>query len=135
MEHAEIAEELGYKPQTIRKWFSEGKIEQVKRKFSDREKYLLERALEQDIWDAEQNAKDLLADAQRLAEESKDFRQIAESQVKIREKKIKLLQELGVVKKPKERKEVEEKSEGPTEINIQHELVEDEEELNEQSRD
>ena len=103
----EIAKEFGYKPQTIRKWFSQGKIEDVKRKFSDQELYNLERAIENDIWDAEQEAKEALGKAKKNARSSSEYRQVAETMMKVRKQKIKMLQELGVIQKPKERREVE----------------------------
>jgi len=120
LEYSEIAEEFNYKPQTIRRWFSEGKIEEVKRKFSDEELFKLQRTIEQDIWDAEQEAKSLLSKAQSRAEKPKEMRQIAESMLNLRKRKIDLLQELGVIQKPKERKEVEQKS---TDVTISEGVV------------
>lgn len=124
----EIAKELKVKPQTVRKYFSDDRMEDLKRKFSDQEKYKLEKALEQDIWDGEQEAKNALSQALSLAETSKDYRQVADSLMKIRQRKVDLLQELGVVKKPKERKEVTDNS---GEVVFNEELVTERQEENE----
>jgi len=106
---SEIASDINVRPQTVRNYFSEDKMEQLKRKFSDQEKYKLQRAIEQDLWDAEQNAKESLSRAKQLADSSKEYRQVAESLLKVRKEKVKLLQELGIIQKPKERKQVENK--------------------------
>jgi len=135
MEHREIAHELGYKPQTIRRWFSEGKVEDMKRKFSDQEMYKLQRAIEQDIWDAETTAKELLSNAQKYAESSSDFRQAAEAHMKVRKKKIKLLQELGVIQKPKERKEHIEKGQSDDVLERMQEAYKELEEENTDEQD
>lgn len=126
----EIADRIGVKPQTVRTYFADADNEKFKRFYSDQELFKLEQALEQDIKDGEQLANNLLARAiQHENADDKTFLRASDQALKIRERKVKLLQELGIKEKPKERKEVEEK--GPAEITINEAVIEDMEELEE----
>lgn len=107
MNDKEIGSELGVMPQTVRRYFSQDSMERFKRKFSDMEKFRLQRMIEQDLGDAVSTSMQSLAKAKQEAETSNEYRKVAESALKIREKKIDLLQELQVLEKPKERSKVE----------------------------
>jgi DNA-binding transcriptional regulator LsrR (DeoR family) len=112
MKTREIASEVGVKPQTVRTYFSEDSMERFKRKFSDMEKFKLQRLIEQDLSDAESIAKEALGQAKRQAEDSSDYRQIAEAALKIRQRKVDLLQELGIIDKQPDKEIHEEKGGG-----------------------
>lgn len=107
LDNREIAEKLGVSKNTIDNYFSSPEMEQLVRHYTDQEKYALQRTVEQDIHDAENEAKDALAEAKRLADSSRAYRQYAAKRMEVAEKKVKLLQEIGVYQKPAENKKVE----------------------------
>lgn len=115
MKTREIASEVGVKPQTVRTYFSEDSMERFKRKFSDMEKFKLQRLIEQDLSDAESIANEALGEAKRQAEDSSDYRQVAEAALKIRQRKVDLLQELGIIEKTTD-KEVHKDNSGGDEV-------------------
>jgi len=127
MECPEIAEELGVKAQTVRSYFTEEEMEKFKRIFSDQEKFKLQRMLEQQIYDLEQEAKQHIRKGAKHPEASAaDKIRAGKELMNIPKKKINLLQELSIVQKPKERKEVTENS---GEVVFNEEVVESREEL------
>jgi DNA-binding transcriptional regulator LsrR (DeoR family) len=99
MDNHSIADELGLAEKTIRNYFSSSEMEQFKRFYSDQELFQLQQAIENDLRDAEAIAKEALGEAKRQAEDSSDYRQVAEAALKIRQRKISMLQELGVIDK------------------------------------
>lgn len=107
MNYQEISDEIGVSYSTVRKYFADDQIEQLKRHFSDQQLFRLQRKLEQQVKDAENIAHDCVGKAKQLADSSRAYNKTAKTALEIPEKKIKLLQELGVVQKPKERKQVE----------------------------
>jgi len=119
--NSEIADKLNLSTGTVENYFSDPEMQQFKRFYSDMEKFRLQQAIEKDLSDAELIAKEALGQAKKMADDSSDYRQVAEAALKIRERKINLLQELGILEKPTERKKVE--SEADTD-ELREELVE-----------
>jgi DNA-binding transcriptional regulator LsrR (DeoR family) len=117
----EIASRLGVSLPTIERYFSSSENEKFKRFYSDQGIFNLQKSIEQDLSDAESIAKEALGEAKKRAEDSSDYRQVAEAALKIRERKINLLQELNILEKPTEKKKVE--SEADTD-ELRQELVE-----------
>jgi len=111
MSVSEISKHIGVAEGTVRNYFASDQMEQFKRFYSDQELFELQQSLEQDVQDGNKLANNLLARAIQHdeAKPSTLLRASKEAQ-KIRQRKIKMLQELGIVQKPKERKEIEEKS-------------------------
>jgi len=109
----EIASILGLTEGTVQNYFSEAESKKYKRFYSDQELFKLEQSLEQDVQDGNKLANNLLARAIQHDDASPNtlVRASKEAQ-KIRERKIDMLQELGVIQKPKERKEVTENKKG-----------------------
>lgn len=112
----EVSERMSVSYDTIRRYFSQEDMDQFKRFYSDQELFKLEQSLEQDIRDGEQLANNLLARAiQHDDADDKTFLRASDQALKIRERKVKLLQELGIKEKPKERREVKTESVDSTE--------------------
>jgi len=105
--NSEIADKLNLSTGTVENYFSDPEMQQFKRFYSDMEKFRLQQAVEKDLSDAESIAKEALGQAKKMAEDSSDYRQVAEAALKIRERKINLLQELGILEKPTEKRRVE----------------------------
>jgi len=131
MNYKEIAKEIGVKHGTIKDYFADDQIEQLKRHFSDKQIYELQRSIEQDILDSEQIAWECVGKAKELAESSRAYNKTAKTALEIPQKKIDMLQEMSVIQKPKERKEVQETS---GEITFNEEIVtkDDDDEVEEQ---
>jgi len=108
MSNRKISREIGVTEGTVENYFSDPEMEEFKRFYSDQQLYKLQQSLEQDVQDGNKLANNLLARAIQHdeAKPSTLVRASKEAQ-KIRERKISMLQELGVVQKPKERKQVE----------------------------
>jgi len=104
----EIADRLGLSTGTVENYFHEEDMQQFKRFYSDQELFKLQQSLESEVRDGYQLANNLLAKAiqDEDAEPHHKLKAAQEAQ-KIRKRQVKLLQELGVIDKPKERKEVE----------------------------
>lgn len=107
MSNREIARNIGVTESTVENYFSNSDNDKFKRFYSDQQLFKLQQSLERDIWDGEQEAKELLSDASDLVESPKEMRQLADQVMRMRKQKVKLLQQLGIIDKPKERKEVE----------------------------
>ena len=108
----EIADRIGIAEKTVRNYFSQEDMTQFKRFYSDKELWEFEQAMEQDVRDGVQLSNNLLGKAVQGARSEGDYKTMlraSDQALKIRERKIKLLQELGVLDKPKERKEITEK--------------------------
>jgi len=113
MSNREIAKHIGVTESTVENYFSESESEKFKRFYSDQELFKLQQSLEQDVQDGNKLANNLLARAIQHdeAKPSTLVRASKEAQ-KIRQRKIDMLQELGINQKPKERKEVTENKKG-----------------------
>jgi DNA-binding transcriptional regulator LsrR (DeoR family) len=113
MSTKEISKHIGVAEGTVRNYFASDEMEQFKRFYSDQQLFELEQSLEQDVQDGNKLANNLLARAIQHDDASPNtlVRASKEAQ-KIRERKIDMLQELGVIQKPKERKEVTENKKG-----------------------
>lgn len=132
MDNQSIADELGLAEKTIRNYFSSSEMERFKRFYSDQEKFKLQQAIEQDLSDAEAIAKEALGQAKKRAEDSSDYRQVAEAALKIRQRKVDLLQELGIIEKPDSS---DNEDGGVGEVNVSMELAEAYEEKQEKEEE
>jgi len=122
MSNKEIAKHIGVTESTVENYFSESESDKFKRFYSDQELFKLQQSLEQDVQDGNKLANNLLARAIQHdeAKPSTLVRAAKEAQ-KIRQRKVELLQELGIVDKPTEKRKVE--SEADTD-ELRQELVE-----------
>jgi len=122
MSNREIAKHIGVTESTVENYFSESESEKFKRFYSDQELFKLQQSLEQDVQDGNKLANNLLARAIQHdeAKPSTLVRAAKEAQ-KIRQRKVELLQELGILEKPTEKRKVE--SEADTD-ELRQELVE-----------
>jgi len=122
MSNREIAKHIGVTESTVENYFSESESDKFKRFYSDQELFKLQQSLEQDVQDGNKLANNLLARAIQHdeAKPSTLVRAAKEAQ-KIRQRKVELLQELGILEKPTEKKKVE--SEADTD-ELRQELVE-----------
>ena len=100
MSVSEISKHIGVAEGTVRNYFASDEMEQFKRFYSDQELFKLQQSLEQDVQDGNKLANNLLARAIQHdeAKPSTLVRASKEAQ-KIRERKINMLQELGVIDK------------------------------------
>jgi len=112
MSNREISRAIGVSVPTVERYFSDPEMEQFKRFYSDQELFKLQQSLEQDVKDGNKLANNLLARAIQHdeAKPSTLVRASKEAQ-KIRQRKVDLLQELGVIDKQPD-KEVHEKEGG-----------------------
>lgn len=100
MSNREIARNIGVHEKTVENYFSNSDNEKFKRFYSDQQLFKLQQSLEQDINDGNELANNLLARAIQHdeAKPSTLVRASKEAQ-KIRERKIDMLQELGIIEK------------------------------------
>lgn len=125
-----ISSEMNLAYQTVKNYFSGDKMERFERYYSESDKQLLDAQLEQMVQDGTATALDIRSDIQN--DPNVDARikaKVMKEAQKIPERHIKMLQELGIIDKPKERKEVEQKDSGPASVSVNMELVESEEEV------
>jgi len=122
MSNREIAKHIGVTESTVENYFSESESDKFKRFYSDQELFKLQQSLEQDVQDGNKLANNLLARAIQHdeAKPSTLVRAAKEAQ-KIRQRKVDMLQELGILEKPTEKRKVE--SEADTD-ELRQELVE-----------
>jgi len=108
MSNREIAKHIGVTESTVENYFSESESDKFKRFYSDQELFKLQQSLEQDVQDGNKLANNLLARAIQHdeAKPSTLVRAAKEAQ-KIRQRKVELLQELGILDKPTEKRKVE----------------------------
>lgn len=122
-----IADELNLAYKTIRNYFSGDQMKRFERYYSESDKQLLEAQLEQMVKDGTETALDIRSDVQSDPEANARVKaKVLKEAQKIPERHIKMLQELGILEKPKERKEVEETG---ANVVFKEELVTSEEEL------
>lgn len=111
MKAKEIAKQIGVAESTVRHYFSDSDNDKFKRFYSDMELWEFEKKMEQDVRDGVQLANNLLARAiQHDDADDKTYLRASDQALKVRKRKVELLQELGILEKPKERKEVTERS-------------------------
>jgi transcriptional regulator with XRE-family HTH domain len=96
----EIAKRIGVSLPTVERYFSDSDNDKFKRFYSDQQLFKLEQSLEQDVKDGNNEAKELLSRAMQHpeAKPSTLVRASKEAQ-KIRQRKIDMLQELGIIEK------------------------------------
>lgn len=106
-----VADELNLAYKTVRNYFSGDKMERFERYYSESDKQILDAQLEQMIRDGTNTALDIRSNLQ--SDPNVDPRikaKVMKEAQKIPERHIKMLQELGIKQKPKERKQVEKTS-------------------------
>lgn len=113
---AEIAEELDVETGTVNNYFSSDEIEDFKRYFSDKKLYELQQQLEQDLFDAYQESKQMLSSAQQEADSSRAYTQAAKARMEIANKKLAMLQELGIIDKPGVERDSQDEEEEATQV-------------------
>jgi DNA-binding transcriptional regulator LsrR (DeoR family) len=101
-----IAKEIGLTKSTVDNYFSDPEMEQFEKHFSDEQIEFLKVQMQQRIEDGTKLANNLVAKGiqDESAKPSTKIKAAREAQ-KIPERYIKMMQELGVIQKPKERKE------------------------------
>lgn len=105
-----IAQELGISTSTVEGYFSSDQMQQYEEYFSDEARKFLKVQMKQRIEDGTKLANNLLAQAIQDQDASPRTKvKAAKEAQKIPDRYIKMMQELGVIQKPKERKEVENK--------------------------
>jgi DNA-binding transcriptional regulator LsrR (DeoR family) len=122
LEYAEIADRLGLAETTVQNYFSNGDMEEFRRFYSDRELFSIQQSIERDLRDGELEAREALANAQEAASDSDEYRLLAREVMELRQRKVDLLQELGVIEKQADK--VEGVSGGPAEVSVSFEEVE-----------
>ena len=111
MDNQQIADKLGVSHSTVGNYFSSDDMQQFEEYFDEEAKQFLKIQMKQKIEDGTQLANNLVAKAIQ-DDRAKPHTKIKASKQaqKIPERYIKMMQELGVIQKPKERKEVENKA-------------------------
>jgi len=116
-----IADELGLSLNTIENYFSSEDMDQFEEFFSEEEKQYLKIQMKQRIEDGTNEAQNYISKAvSHERTRPATYVKAAKEAQKIPERYIKMMQELGVIQKPKERKEVQETS---GEITFNEEIV------------
>jgi len=124
-----IAQEMGYSYDTIRDYFRSDSTERIKRLYDEEEIEFLRLQLLNMADNARKNAESYVSRAVgHETTTASDLNRAAKEEQEIPKRYAEMLQELGIIDKPKERKEIEDNS-GPAEINISMEKVEDGEEV------
>ncbi|MFB6225020.1 MAG: hypothetical protein ABEI13_01010 [Candidatus Paceibacteria bacterium] len=103
-----IAEEMGYNYDTIRDYFRDDSTERIKQMYDEDELEFMRLQLFQEIRDAKTNAKSYVSKAVSGDTDESTYLKASKEEEKVLERYIKMLQELSLLPKPKERKEVEE---------------------------
>lgn len=98
----EIAEEHPELPkhQTLKEYKADDFWKQLKRVYTDREAFLLKKEIEEEIDRADREAQDWLSIAATMADSSRAYTQAAKQRMNHIEKKVKILQEIGLFDKP-----------------------------------
>lgn len=120
LSYAEIAKRIGVTKSTIENYFSQAESDKYKRFYSDQELFKLEQSLETDVRDGNKLANNLLARAiQKDDVGAKTLLRAAKEAQRIRERKVDLLQELGVIDDGSEGDGVEDGGDGFDELREQ----------------
>lgn len=98
----EIAEEHDELPkhQTLRTYRMTDFWKSLKRVYTDRERFLLKREVEKEIDRADKEAEAWLSNAATMAESSRAYTQAAKARMDHVQKKVRILQEIGLFDKP-----------------------------------
>jgi len=116
----QVADELGMSYSTVRKYFSSDEAQRFKEFFSEEERQFLQVQLKQMAEEATRNALSYISDGKTIAENSNHYARLAKEERETVKDAIEMSQQLGLVPKPKERKEVEQKS---TDVTISEGVV------------
>lgn len=127
-----IAEEMGYGYDTIRDYFRDESTQRIKRLYDDEEIEFMRVQLLQELDHVSNVADECVAQAKKYADSSRAYNDTAKTAANVLNKRIKMLQELGLLEKPKERKEVEQTS---GEVVFNEELVTERQENNEEQEE
>lgn len=96
----QISDEINVKVNTVQQYFSDPEMQSFQRYYSDKKLYELQMQLEQDLVDAEQEALEWLGSAAEYADSSRAYTQAAKARIEVANKKLAMLQELGIIDKP-----------------------------------
>jgi DNA-directed RNA polymerase specialized sigma subunit len=134
MKQQDIADEIGVSRQTVSKYLNSDRANAFKKFFSDKEKHEIKRWIEEMIARSYNETKEGLEIAKQRAIDNPEINPhhlatISLSHLNADDKFVELLQEMQIIQKPKERKEVEQTNKGPAEVNISFTEVEQEEEI------
>ena len=130
-----VASELNLAYQTVKNYFSGDDMKRFERYYSESDKQLLEAQLEEMVKDGTQTALSIRSDIQSDPDaDARTKAKVLREAQKIPERHIKMLQEMSIIDKPKECKEVDDNRSGPSEVNIKFSEVEDED-LNNEEQD
>jgi len=125
-----IADELGMAYSTIQNYFSDDQMKKFEEFFSEEEKQFLKVQLKNRVETNTRQANNLVSRVIEHPEASaSDLIKASKESQKIPKRYIKMMQELGVIKKPKERKEV---TENTGEVTFNEEVVSQDEESDEE---
>jgi len=125
-----VASELNLSYSTVRNYFAGDKMKRFERYYSESDKQLLDARLQEMVKDGTKTALSIRSDLQTNPEvDGRIKAKVMKEAQKIPERHIKMLQELGIIQKPKERKEVESKADTDE---LRKELAEGLQELAEQ---
>jgi len=122
----EISEEHPELPKhkTLREYKCSDFWKDIKRTYSDREAYLLKREVESEIKTADKEAKAWLAEAATMANSSRAYTQAAKARMDHIQKKVSLLQEIGLYEKPGTKRPEEDNQEGEERTQVKFEMSE-----------
>ena len=111
----EIADAMGKSYDTIRSYFRSESTERIKQLYDEDELEFMRLQIKQEVEDVKRNGKDYISRA--IQHEDADDKTLLRAQKEARglfKDYIHMLQELGILEKPKERKEVEQTSKEST---------------------
>lgn len=132
--NSQIADDLGLATSTIENYFSSEDMAQFEEFFSKEEKQFLKVQMKQRIENGTSEAENYISKA--VTDERtrpSTYVKAAKEAQKIPERYIKMMQELGVIQKPKERKEIEEKSGESVQFEMRYTSPDEEETSDEQT--
>lgn len=130
MTQQEIADEIGVTRPTVSGYLNSEEAQQFEPFFSSKRKAELKEWLEREFWKAYKASNEAFETIKNDDQASPQTRvRAAKELIENQDRLANWFQEVGLIEKPKERKEVEQKQEGPAEVNISMDLVEDTEEV------
>jgi len=139
--HQEIADQMGLSYDTIASYFREEEMEEIRKLYDEEEIEFMRFQAFQEIQDVKRNGRDYISRAiQHEEADDTTFLRAEKEERELMKDWIEMMQEISVFKKPKERKEVEQKGSAKEEefterLQEAYQELEQEEEEVEQSAD
>jgi len=119
MSHQEIADNLGLSYDTIAHYFREEELQEVRKLWDEEEIEFMRFQALQELQDVKRNGRDYISRALQHEEaDDKTFLRAEKEERELLKDYIKMMQELDIFQKPKERKEIKEKGSESVEFNI-----------------